>query len=204
MSFILQERLGTSTESGNYLRTVPTGELELSIDYRGGIRKSWKDLKKEKLEVLLGGFIASITAIQEEKRKQREEREAWQQQYEKKKQEEQEIAKRKAQEKTFFRKVELQAECWQRAESIRSYLDAIEAALAAGKIEVKDKAQMDLWLVTSRDLADRLDPIAGEWTNEPPQFAERESRNAYMPSYEPPVPNHPPYWVMKQRWKNRY
>jgi hypothetical protein len=98
-----------------------TGELEISFDRKNGVRKSWKDKKKQPIEQVLGEFVGSIKAIAEENKESRINREAYE---ERRRQQEQEKAARdkiNAEKRDFLRGLETQAAYWRRAKAIRNY-----------------------------------------------------------------------------------
>lgn len=208
VSIRLSERVGRHFEKGpggEYLSPLflSTGELELSIDNKHGIRKSWRDTKKRPLETALGEFLGTLKALADERRAAREMREEHERNLARAEQERAAQKKMTREKRKFLEVVETQARYWQRAESIRAYLDAFEQALDSGKLEAGDSEQMKVWIKTGRDLSDELDPLTSKWFDDPPEFGEDESDGGNY--YDPPrdTPAYAPWWFVKHAkgWK---
>jgi hypothetical protein len=142
-------------------RYVPSGKLVFRInEYIDGIRKSWSDGKKHRLEDLLNSFIIGLirAAGQEKvKRLEREQREReWREQEEARRKKAEEIQKEKERVERLLREVE----AWQNAQQIRTYIEAVKQAAIQKHGFINTGSELDNWLKWATQQADRFDPLA--------------------------------------------
>ena len=133
----------------------PTGQLMLVIDeYAEGVRKTWKDGKRQRVEDCLNAFVVSVVAVAEVKkertlrlaRQRREREEARRLRLAEERRSEAEAAR--------GRVLEQEAGAWSRAGQIRAYLEAV---LHAASEPPGD--ELAAWLTWARRYADEIDPI---------------------------------------------
>lgn len=137
---------------------APSGELTLKIDGISGscIRSHWSDGSRRRLEDCLNDVIVSLVhaaAWLLADRQQREEQaRRWQEQERRREAE----RRRAEQEHQAIAKLEEKALAWQRARTIRAYVDAVEAK-AREKGTLNDEQLQRI--ARARHLADRIDPL---------------------------------------------
>jgi len=142
-------------------RYVTSGKLVFRInEYIDGIRKSWSDGKKHRLEDLLNSFIIGMIRASEQqkiKRLEREQRELeWREQEEARKKKAEEIQKEKERVERLFKQVE----AWQKAQHIRTYIEAVKQVAIQKHGFINIGSELDNWLKWATQQADRLDPLA--------------------------------------------
>jgi hypothetical protein len=142
-------------------RYVPSGKLVFKIDeYIDGIRKSWSDGKKHQLEDLLNSFIIGLIRAAEKekiKRLEREQREReWREQEEERRRKAEKIQKEKERLERLLR----EAEAWQKAQQIRTYIEAVKQAAIQKYGFINTGSELDNWLKWTTQQVDRLDPLA--------------------------------------------
>jgi hypothetical protein len=140
---------------------VPTGRLALQLEPTWlGVRRTWSDGAKQRLEECLHDFIVGLVAAAEALRTQRLKRE----EDERKRQAEAErraAAERVQQrEEARIRAMRNSLEQWQAAATLRRYaIDARTAAHASGLLETE--SAMSRYLAWLDEYIDRIDPFRG-------------------------------------------
>jgi hypothetical protein len=139
---------------------VPTGRLTLRIEnYRSdGVRKSWTDGGKQRLEDSLNNFVVKLVEVAERSKIYRlelEEREK-----ERRAQEERRAlaAKKREEEAARIRALNDAADKWYNARSIRAYVEAVRSTLSTISPELHDHELIE-WLDWASSYADRVDPL---------------------------------------------
>src|SRR3989304_3384590 len=142
-------------------RYVPSGQLVFRInEYIDGIRKSWSDGKRHRLEYCLNSFIVGLIRAAEKekiKRLEREQKEReWREQEEARRKKAEEIQ----QEKERVEQLLKETEAWQKAQQVRIYIEAVKQAAIQKNGSINTCSDLDNWLKWVTQQADRLDPLA--------------------------------------------
>ena len=139
----------------------PSGRLELAItnERLRGMRRTWKDAKRQRLEDCLGNFIVHVPiaagklaeihaedARREQARRQEEERR-------------EAAAERRREEERRAAKLLESVRLWRQAADIRSYVRAALAALEASGISPEVEQEERDCLRWALEYADRIDPL---------------------------------------------
>jgi hypothetical protein len=143
--------------SGPLYDFVPSGKMGLRIEnlWQAGVQTSWRDTSARKLEDRLNEVMAGLyRAAHVEELKSRKERE-------RKRRVDAENARRAAlrqereDEVHFLKGLEADATAWQRAQTLRAFIAAVEAQ----RDEARNDEEKMAWLARARRLADRVDPL---------------------------------------------
>lgn len=156
----------------------PTGRLVVRLDhsYLGGIRTSWGDGKKQRVEDCLNAIIVGMVAVAEELKANRLRREAWEREWREAEARRAEEAKRKEEEAARVRALDSAVAAWQRTCAIRAYAAELRRrAEAVGG--VAGGTPLAAWLVWAEAYADRTDPFLPELSV--PQDPGRPDRYGY-------------------------
>jgi predicted RNase H-like nuclease (RuvC/YqgF family) len=160
-------RVPNPTDRWDYDETIthePTGKLSLVI--QAGLwnayeqRARWSDGKVQRLESLLGDFVAGLmrTAVairrQEDERKQRED------ERERRAREAEQLRKDIQEEDKKLEQLNQWAESWERAERPRRFIAAYAEKSISWSAE--KQAQYKAWIEWATKQADRLDPFVSE------------------------------------------
>jgi hypothetical protein len=142
-------------------RYIPSGKLVFRInEYIDGIRKSWSDGKKHRLEDLLNSFIIGLIGAAEQEKVKRLEREQkereWREQEEARRRKAEEIQKAKEKVERLLR----EAQAWQKAQQVRTYIEAVKQAAIQKHGYINTGSELDNWLKWATQQADRLDPLS--------------------------------------------
>ncbi len=138
----------------------PTGRLVLRIDhsYLNGIRCSWGDGKKQRVEQCLNAFVVGLVAASEALKEQRLAREAWERNWREAEARRVEEARRREEEAARIRALDSVLASWQRSCLVREFAAEVQrAAEAAGVLE--PGSPLGEWLSWARSYADRVDPL---------------------------------------------
>jgi hypothetical protein len=141
----------------------PTGQLVLRIDhsYLDGIRCSWGDGKKQRVEQCLNAFVVGLVAAAETLREQRLASEAREREWREAEERRAEEARRREEEAARIRALESALASWRRSRLVRAYVAELRgAAETAGTLEVG--SQLAEWLAWAESYADRVDPLLPE------------------------------------------
>lgn len=156
----------------------PTGRLVLRLDhsYLGGIRTSWGDGKKQRVEDCLNAGIVGIVAVAEELKANRLRREAWERERREAEARRAEENRRKEEEAARVRALDSAVAAWQRTRAIREYAAELrQKAEAAGPLE--ENPLLADWVAWAEAYADRMDPFLPEPSV--PQDPGRPDRYSY-------------------------
>lgn len=142
-----------------YQALEPTGRLSLVIDeYATGIRKTWSDGKKQQVEDCLNAFVVSLVAVAEVKKERTLRLERERAERERARQEQIEIERRREAEAMRGRQLEAEAAAWNRACSVRAYIEGVQqSAVEAGR---EHSPELVEWLAWGEEYAQSLDPLA--------------------------------------------
>jgi hypothetical protein len=137
---------------------VPTGRLGFRITSSYlGVRGSWADGTKQRVEECLNDIVIGIVAAAEAIKARRLEQEARHREYLAAEERRQQAERRRQEEAARIRALESTVGAWRRAATIRQYVEAMrQAAEASG---VADEASpLNEWLQWAESYADRVDP----------------------------------------------
>ncbi len=138
---------------------VPTGELTLKLDggYGSGLRSNWSDGRHQRLEDCLNQVIVSLVQMAAWLTAERLKREERERRFQAEQDRRAALRHRVEQERQAVTKLEKDAQAWQRARTIRAYVDAVEAKARASGTPNDEQAN---WTVWARQQADRIDPLS--------------------------------------------
>ena len=139
---------------------VPTGQLCLKLEtgYGSGLRSSWADGKKQRIEHCLNKFIAAAyqaAAYQKAKRLEREREERA------RRERERQLAILRKQIEHEQARLDLlneQAKAWQEAQQLREYVSAVRGSGYYAQQTITGGRDMDEWCAWALEQANRLDP----------------------------------------------
>jgi len=139
---------------------IATGELRLRLVGLAtlGVRQTWSDGKRQRLEGSLGSFILGLRSAANVLKRQRAEREEWQRKYELERQRRMEVEFARQLEETRARELLRQVAQWQQARVIRDYLESVKAAGVVYLPADVKVATMAAWVQWAGEYADRLAP----------------------------------------------
>lgn len=137
---------------------APSGEMTIKIDgiSGSGIRAHWSDGHRQRLEDCLNDVMVSLVHAAEWLRAERLKREEWHRRYQEEQARREALRRQLEQEREAIAKLEEKALAWQRARTIRAYVDAVEAK-AHDKGALTDEQLQRI--ARARYLADRIDPL---------------------------------------------
>lgn len=151
-----------------FFKNVPTGNLCLAVfsGAANGRRRRFTDSRRRPVENLLNAFVIALHRVAEDikaeraremqRRVEREEAERRLQEYR-----DQRAAKLQEihQEEQQVAALVAEAERWQKAQSLRRYIDAVRLAVTTRDGEVAAGSDAEEWLLWATAQADRLDPL---------------------------------------------
>ena len=180
--------------------SVPSGALALRIEHghpyywkeEQGLRRTWADGKRQRLENCLAKFLDGIVKAATAKRegKLREEEENRQRTEARRRQEENERLRAAMWEKVQAEQARVdrllaEAVNWQRSAVLRDYIGAVRhAAMARGEC-VDEQSELGKWLKWADEQAERLDPLRPS----PPSILDDQEK------YQPPPKDTGHRWV---------
>lgn len=137
---------------------MPSGELSLQIKEwdADGLRKSWSDSKKKRLEEMLNDFVVGaikVAIVSRDKRLQREK--IW----EEERKREAEQRERRIAEETFIKDLEMNAASWGKSQKIHAFIQKAVDAFASRPSTPERQAQFEEWVRKAKLYADQLDPL---------------------------------------------
>jgi len=139
---------------------VPTGQLCLKLDtgYGSGLRSSWADGKKQRIEHCLNKFLVAAyqaAAYQKAKRLEREREERA------RRERERQLAILRKQIEHEQARLDLlneQSRAWQEACQLRDYVQAVRSTGYYSRQAITDGRDLDEWCAWALEQANRLDP----------------------------------------------
>jgi len=156
-----------------------TGRLALRIrTYRYGVRKRWADGKKQRVEDLLGRFIATLCEMAAAERAETEKRMEEQRRRAGWEAERTEMLKLIEQEQAKIDRLLRESDCWHRSKEVRGYVAAVTDHVQRKRGPIEDGSEADLWITWATAQADRMDPLV---ENPPSVIDEKEKweRSSY-------------------------
>ena len=154
-----------------FTKYVPSGRILLHIHDAGmhwanGCRKSWRDAKKQKVEDCLNKFVAGLVEVAARKKEHRIEekrREAEAAEAERRRQEEARIREEKRklqkQEQASVDELFQQAECWNRSQDLRRFIEAVKQQHLDNGESLEPGSEVSQWTAWAMRQADRVDPL---------------------------------------------
>jgi hypothetical protein len=140
----------------------PSGDLTLSIlneEFRG-VRMSWRDRKRKRLEDLLPAFMEGLAEAARAKKVWREEREAERLEWEERQKKAYVEESKRYEERQRAENLSQQVDAWARSRRIREYVaDLKENAVEPEKWFIS-KIPLHEWMDWALRYADSIDPIA--------------------------------------------
>jgi hypothetical protein len=172
---------------------VPTGRLVFRIPQPYlGVRASWADGAKQRVEECLNDIIVGIVAAAEAMKARRLEQEARHREYLAAEERRQQAERKRQEEAARILALEASLVAWRRAAAIRQYIDAMrQAAEASGAVD-EDSALAE-WLRWAEGYANRVDPtkrtLEVPADPDPPRWA-----GYHVSSSNPPTGGSGPIW----------
>ncbi|MFQ5899711.1 MAG: hypothetical protein ACE5JN_15890 [Candidatus Methylomirabilia bacterium] len=135
---------------------MPSGTLALSIkEFDGtGVRRTWQDGRRRRVEDMLNDVLAGLAVGAEAKRVGRLERERRLREWREEERRQVEAERRRQEEERRRQELERQAEAWAKAQLIRAYIDAVERAAVERGLPMSPDSDMGRWLQWAREQAD--------------------------------------------------
>ena len=137
---------------------VPDGRLMLLVKNADFVstRKVWQDARRQRLEDIIGDFVAHLHVTAAAIRDYRLERERWHREWEEGRRRHEEELERERREREREEAFLAKLDDWERARQIREYVDAARAVVRIdGDVDEEMLAELD-WAL---EFADRLDPL---------------------------------------------
>lgn len=140
---------------------VPTGKLVLRIEnyWSDGVRKSWGDGEKQRVEECLNAFIVSLVAVAEKTKIHRLEMEERQREYQEAERRRQQEAVRRAKEAEEIRALDASLASWEKARRIRVFVAALDELHAASRASTFGDVPIPDWIAWASAYANRIDPL---------------------------------------------
>lgn len=152
-------------------KRVPSGDLSLKLAesddfWARGLRKSWKDGERKRLEENLNSVLAGIVAFgarkcehdADEKRRRLAEADAARRR-EAEARERAERRKLQVGERARVDALLRQADDWRQAETLRQFVEAVRADRVDAGCTIEQGSELDRWIEWALAQADRLDPL---------------------------------------------
>jgi hypothetical protein len=137
---------------------VPTGRLAFRIPQAYlGVRASWADGAKQRVEECLNDIVVGIVAAAEALKARRLEQEARHREYLAAEERRQQAERKRQEESARIRALESSVVAWRRAAAIRQYVEAMRQAAEASGVADADSPLTE-WLSWAESYADRVDP----------------------------------------------
>jgi hypothetical protein len=140
----------------------PSGRLMLTIEYGEslGVRRSWSDGKRKRIEDILGEFLVSVTAVAKAVKRRREEIDEWHRKWEEERKRQEELAARRAE---YERKAKLVTDFirgWEHGKSLRAFAEKL--CSAADQAGIPEEQRRDIRSMTEWAMrqAGFIDPFA--------------------------------------------
>lgn len=139
----------------------PTGMLSLRIkEYlNDGLRQTWGDGKKQKVENLLNDFIGGLVEAAEDLKAKKLERERWHREWQEEEQRRKEIERKRVAEQKRIQQLEKDAADWAKAKQIQEYLAELKLVLFKKDGEIFPDSKVDVWFSWAQRHAKQLNPM---------------------------------------------
>jgi hypothetical protein len=139
----------------------PSGILQLQINesWGRGVRKTWSDGRKYRLEEVLNNVVAGIVVVAEAKRQEQIELERQRREWAEAERQRLELEQSRREEAERLKALEQEVALWTRSQGIRAYVDAVEREVVKSGMAIESGSKLHGWLAWARKSADRLDPL---------------------------------------------
>lgn len=143
-----------------YTRTYsyePTGELTLKIEgpFSTGLQSTWKDSRHQKIETRLNEVMVGLRALANHQLEERRKAAERKRRYDLIQEQRGELRQQIVQERKAVETLEADAKAWNRAQTLRAYIAAVEHQ----QVEHGERDGRRGWITWARQQADRLDPL---------------------------------------------
>lgn len=169
---------------------VPTGRLTVRLiaPYLGGVRQSWSDGAKQRVEDCLNGIMVGLVAASEFLKAQRLEQEARHREYLAAEERRHQAERRRQAEEARVRALDADLVAWRKAATVRQYAWAMrQSAEAAGLLG--EGTPLPEWLSWVEQYAERIDPTTGT-----PSVPTDPQPHAWTGGYGSQTPSPRPLW----------
>lgn len=156
----------------------PTGCLTLAIECGDhlGVRHSWSDGKKRRVEDCLGKFVVTLAVVAKALKRQREERAEQERKWAEERKREAELAARRAEYERRAKAVEGLARSWEQSNSLRAFAERLSSL--AGQEGLPEDQRQDIramaeWAMRHAEYVDPFTHLAwmiGQFKNPPWSF----------------------------------
>lgn len=168
----LQEKLARRDYEGAHERRIgrpwypstgfdyyPTGHLSLIIRNVEGIRHTWSDTDKKRLEDLLNSFIKGLMKAAVHVRTCRMQREKEEREREERRKKIEEHRRLRQEETERLKVLEDQVSNWDKSQRIRQFIEAAREAALKKNGSIEPGSELDQWIAWVKKQADRFDPL---------------------------------------------
>ena len=142
-------------------KVFPSGDLSLKlhIGYWGyGMRETWSDGKKRRVETCLNKFIAAAYKASAVKKADRTERERQKREWAEQERRREILRQQIEQEQGRLDTLNVQAKAWQEAKQLRAHIQAVRNAGFYAQRSITGGQDVDDWCAWALDQANRKDP----------------------------------------------
>ena len=142
-------------------RFFPSGNLSLKLDigwWGRGLRSTWSDGKKQRVESCLNKFIAAAHKAAAAKKADRLERERQKRESEERERRRAILRRKIEREQERLDTLNEQASAWQEAQQLRAYIRAVRSAGHYARHSITGGRDIDEWCAWALEQAHRLDP----------------------------------------------
>jgi hypothetical protein len=160
-----QQKIEKNENSHSYRRPeydyFPTGNLSLCIkDVQGvGIRHTYSDGKKKRLENLLNPFIASLVNAAIDRRARRLEHERREREWQEQRRKAEEEERLRREEERRLKILDEQVSNWHKSQKIRQYVEAVRKMAIWKYGSVEPGSELEKWITWAIRQANKLDPL---------------------------------------------
>lgn len=137
----------------------PTGRFSLYILNLEGIRHTWSDTDKKRLEDLLNSFVKGLMKAAVYVRTKRLEREKEEREREERRRKIEEIKRLRREEEQRLKILDQQVSNWHQSQTIRRYIEAFREAALRKYGTIEPGSDIDKWITWAIQQADRFDPL---------------------------------------------
>jgi hypothetical protein len=141
---------------------IPNGNLSLSINeecYPSGMRRSWSDNKKQKVERFVKKFLISAIEISVHKETLRRRNKRWEREREQERKRQAELSEKRWQEQKRVEELENEVSQWLKSQQIRSYVSYVHSEVTKKCGSIEKGSNLDRWMIWALRRADIIDPL---------------------------------------------
>jgi hypothetical protein len=137
----------------------PTGRFSLYILNLEGIRHTWSDTDKKRLEDLLNSFVKGLIKAAVYVRAKRLEREKEEREREERRRKIEEAKRLRREEEQKLKILDQHVSNWHQSQRIRQYVEAFREAALRKHGTIDPGSDIDKWITWAIQQADRVDPL---------------------------------------------